>query len=265
MKKIIFTFFLLFVFFSPAISKDLYILQDNCVRCHLTSERDTEENSVISWKQSVHYRPDSGCTDCHGGDKFLNLNFKKGHVGTPTASEATAMCGKCHQNEYKAFVYLRSGSTSGKIKCAGSCVTCHGSHRIKKPDGSLINKNNCGKCHTFEKVKQLDNTIKAAQTAILTLEKRIINREQKGFPTETVKSQLETIKTAYASSFHALTTNQLIGYITEQTMDSLKRVDMKMDDSSTFRWVFEGIVVVAFLMICVVLAIYFLISVTKRK
>ncbi len=265
MRKAVFTILILFVALSPATADDLYLLQDNCVRCHLTSERNTTENSVISWKQSVHYRPDSVCIDCHEGDKFLYLDFKKGHMGIPTAFKATAMCGKCHQNEYNAFIYLRSGSASGKIKCAASCVTCHGSHKVKKADGSLINKQNCGKCHPFEKVKTLDDTIKAAQKAILEIERRILDREKKGFPSETAKSQIETIKKAYASSFHSLTTKQLIRYITDQTMVSLKQVDLKIDGSSTQRWAFEGVVVLVFLVICVVLAIYFLMSLTRRR
>ncbi|MBW1989873.1 MAG: hypothetical protein JRI97_10055, partial [Deltaproteobacteria bacterium] len=124
----------------------LFVLQDACVRCHLLGEDGRKDNSVLAWKQSVHFSAQSSCADCHGGDRLLYMDFAKGHMGLPTRAEALAACAKCHPALADPAA-TRPVAFGRQDTCTADCITCHGYHAVQKPGAHLLNAANCDPCH----------------------------------------------------------------------------------------------------------------------
>ncbi|MGK9477748.1 cytochrome b/b6 domain-containing protein [Melioribacter sp. OK-6-Me] len=98
----------------------------NCLDCH-----------EISIEKSVHYEAIE-CQDCHQ-DVVDEEHAEKGAKKVD--------CSVCHDDKVASVqtdIHHRL-----KIKNAPGCVSCHGSHEIKKPSTSLAanSKDYCSKCH----------------------------------------------------------------------------------------------------------------------
>jgi archaellum component FlaC len=134
-------------------------------------EKDLSE-PVRQWSRSVHKEIGITCSDCHGGNPAIKderaMEPKEGFKGSPSVKEIPAFCARCHSDikmmrqfnirtdqfaEYKTSVHGRRLLEKGDEKVA-TCVSCHGSHEIRKkndPASTVYHTNvpeTCGKCHS---------------------------------------------------------------------------------------------------------------------
>ncbi|MBU0994264.1 MAG: hypothetical protein KJ737_17370 [Proteobacteria bacterium] len=238
-------------------SDSLFLLQDNCVRCHLTCEAPGKGISAVNWKKSVHFGPDTGCADCHGGNKFLAMDFKKGHMGLPDGQEINDMCGKCHINEYKNMKSRKKFIHKTKKICEATCVTCHGYHNTGKADLSVINQKNCATCHSFEKVIPLESVVHRIQSKIKLIEETIAVRSEEHFPVTVPIRDLSNARTNLAISFHSLMSEELLNYLNNDLMASLMDIENKMSGTAPGKWLFQGMMILLFLLLCLILIKYY--------
>ncbi len=237
-------------------SEKLFVLQDNCVKCHLWSESTLGENSVVQWKNSVHFRPGSACADCHGGDRLFSMEFKKGHMGVPNPHETVAMCEKCHAQEVRDFVNRPLPQDPEKA-CTLSCVDCHGHHRVEAAHGGLVNTSACGQCHTPEKAASLMETIGKTEAVFAATEKRISSHQQAGLPTESLTEELGTIQRRYAQSFHKMRLSTMETFLNINIQEALTDLEQKTNVMTPKKLQMRAMVVVGFLaLLSLVLGLY---------
>jgi predicted CXXCH cytochrome family protein len=143
-----------------------------CIECH---SKQTEKRLFVptaSIAQSVHSSLDMPCAACHGGDPREPTERahdpSKGYRGKPSAKDVPELCGSCHANatfmrRFSAQIgidQLAMYNISEHHKAiergedrAATCISCHGSHGIKRASdaASPINRKNvvatCAKCH----------------------------------------------------------------------------------------------------------------------
>lgn len=249
MARRIFFLSVLFWALSPALAADepLFLLNDTCVRCHLTGERSGFENSVTAWREGVHFRADTACADCHGGDRYASLPMlKKGHMGKFGEGEIVPLCGRCHVTESEDFMRKPSGPVDAP-RCKATCVTCHEHHRVEKPRAAgLVSEKHCGSCHSFSKAKDLLEAVNLVDKAVMSVEKALAARRDAGLPVESAERELVEIKKDYARIFHSGTARTLPGEIREKALADLGRLAASLKSDSPGRWKVEGFVVTAF-------------------
>ena len=129
------------------VEKPLYLLEirdeKSCEGCH----QKIDPGMYKQWAESVHFRTNVGCADCHGTDHEAVFSAK-GKVSAGT-------CGKCHEREVADFaesghataeddvvVNARFLLQSPAIQQEG-CLVCH-SIGARFEDGSV---GACNKCH----------------------------------------------------------------------------------------------------------------------
>jgi hypothetical protein len=245
-------------------SEKVFLLQDSCVRCHFLCENKAKENSVIAWKKSVHFRPDSGCSDCHGGDRFFYMDFKPGHMGIPDRAQTVVMCEKCHEPQVHDFVQRRR-PVPGKTMCAATCVNCHGYHRVAKADSGIITKTTCGGCHSLEPAQKIFSATKAVETTMDAVKEKRGQYQEAGFPVRSIKTELESIQRQYSRAFHSVPLSKLEEHLASRIMDSLHGLMEKMERSTPAKWWAQGVAALAFLAAVIILLAFFQKAVNKRK
>lgn len=144
---------------------------NSCAECHMNLEKELSE-PVRQWSKSIHKEIGVTCHDCHGGNPGIKdenaMDVSAGFIGTPSPKEIPALCAKCHADakmmrqfnirtdqlaEYKTSVHGRRLFEKKDEKVA-TCVSCHGSHDIRKksdPASSVFHTNvpeTCAKCHS---------------------------------------------------------------------------------------------------------------------
>ncbi len=234
----------------------LTLLNDNCVRCHLTCERNGKPNSVLLWKKSVHYTSNSGCADCHGGNRYLDLKFNKGHIGLPDKRESEQMCGQCHQYEYEQMAKRNLKGILNGSKCSVSCIDCHGHHNIEPSTVHCINAGNCSRCHSPDHANDLIGTIRLADSKLKSLKKQIQKRIRKRYPAASSIADLEKLNYEFKAVFHEITMKELSKVIRSQTLVSATKLQTAIDDTKPTNWYVQGACVILFLSLCFVLTLY---------
>jgi hypothetical protein len=130
----------------------------NCYRCHY---KDNPNGAMPAneFFQSVHGKlvtegdPKAPqCQNCHGGHNIQKVDSQ---LSTVNFRNVAYTCGKCHKREYGNYIQSIHGTAllDKHIQSAPTCTTCHGKHRILKPDNpestiyplNVINV--CSKCH----------------------------------------------------------------------------------------------------------------------
>ncbi len=264
MKKYFFLLFLLLVLVSKTTAQDrLFLLQDNCIKCHLWCETKSGENSVVKWKRSVHFRPDTACADCHGGDRLLYLDFKAGHMGMPDRNQSVGMCEQCHEQAVRDFIGRKVSQTKNN-KCTVSCVDCHGHHQIEKPDAPAMFQRTCRKCHSPDKAAAIANTIQKTESRLAFVEAEIKSHETSGLPVLTPKEMLKDIQRQYARGFHKNTFSKQEPFLTGELSYAIDDLEDRLGRSAPNQWHIQGYMVIAFLgLICVLLTAY--LATLKKK
>ncbi|MFZ6032945.1 MAG: cytochrome c3 family protein [Melioribacter sp.] len=121
-KAVLFTACSLFILFNHELNAQDF----NCLDCH-----------EVSIEKSVHFEAIE-CQDCHQ-DVVDEEHMDKGAEKVD--------CTMCHDDKMASVendIHHRL-----KIKNAPGCVSCHGSHNVKKPSNSLSTNSRtyCSKCH----------------------------------------------------------------------------------------------------------------------
>ncbi|MFO7653675.1 MAG: cytochrome c3 family protein [Candidatus Krumholzibacteriia bacterium] len=134
----------------------------SCLRCHRDPDAIGEDAAALvgDWGRSVHAEVGVGCHDCHGGnpdppladdmDAAMDPAWEPNpYLGAPGATTVPAFCGECHADPafMRRFVpdpridQLQEYWTSGHGQAlregdtaVATCVTCHGSHLVLRPD-----------------------------------------------------------------------------------------------------------------------------------
>jgi len=228
-----------------------FMLESKCVLCHLLGESTGKGNSVIGWNKSVHARADSMCSDCHGGSETFYMELKKGHIGLPEKKRITDLCGKCH-GAAKADTLGRPKGKPGEFKCAITCADCHGYHFVPKSDVSLINKTNCGSCHSFNKAESLYRTAVSAQNTFDSAEKKIEFLKKHNLPILSATRDLKKIRKDFSRAFHSQPVERTEKAIIN-VMAALEELDARIEESSPRQWYTQGAIILLFLFLAVFL------------
>ena len=257
MKQMIYILLLILGITLPVSAEDrLFLLQDNCVRCHLLYEIRAEENSVLSWKDSVHFLPDASCSDCHGGDRYLRMEFRKGHMGKPSFSESIAMCENCHKTEVTLFKDSYRGN-AGKKACEASCISCHDPHRTLSLKGSEIFGKTCSSCHSSENSLGILQKIKEVETVSADIESSAGKKERMGLPVDTHMAKFHDIYKTYVNAIHKMNMGQLERHISENVLPGLYELQSDTGPFSIIKWQIKGIFIIMFFTILFVLLVIY--------
>ena len=115
--------------------------ENECIRCHeLKSQESNIHIDIDGYSNSVHFRQNIGCKDCHQNIKDAS------HENVKEAGKVN--CQQCHQ---KKNLHSKDGSVS--------CYECHRRHQIydvKSSKSSVYWKNldyTCGRCHFHQSRK----------------------------------------------------------------------------------------------------------------
>ena len=148
---------------------------NTCVNCHIDLS-DEFEVLVKKFDNDVHNKQGLSCAGCHGGDPTAedpdeSMDPKKGFVGVPSTLDIPNFCGECHSNPRFIRTYNPSLPTDQMDKYSTShhgqslkqgdkkvaqCVSCHGTHDIRKvkdPISKVYPTNvpsTCAICHSNE-------------------------------------------------------------------------------------------------------------------
>ena len=122
--------------------------ETSCEGCHQKIDSGMDKQ----WRESVHFRVNVGCADCHGEDHEA-VFAAKGQV-------SAGVCGKCHEKEVTAFA--QSGHAGAELAALSDarflaqspamqedgCMGCH-SVGARFADGSVGGCNTCHPSHEF--------------------------------------------------------------------------------------------------------------------
>lgn len=255
--------FLLFANTPAEAREKMFLLQDQCVRCHLLAENQGREHPVVAWKKSAHFRPDTSCADCHGGDRFFTMEFKKGHMGIPSPAETLAICVKCHEKE-KADFENRFTGRAGNYACTVSCVHCHGHHQVEKAHAGLVDENACGTCHAFSRADRIRKRLEATQELFGAVRTNLMEREEAGFPVLDAQKKLNDLEKSFTRAFHAVPMETLDRRLSLEVLLPLEELKKRTNHKPVRNWRWHGLIILAVLFAAAFLAGLYLKSVNKK-
>jgi hypothetical protein len=260
------TIVLLLMAFRPVVASaadSSFLLNDQCVQCHLTGEQTGRPNSVLAWKQSVHFRPDAGCTGCHGSDRFVRQAFRKGHIGLPDRSRITEMCGACHEEQQKQF--LEKISTAGPVMCAVTCTDCHDYHLVRPSGSGLINPATCGRCHPADRAAGLAAGLARLETRFREVAVVMENHRQGRIPVDTAGRKLDVARKELSRVLHSRKFDEVLKHIQTQANGDLDAIEEGLADFSPRTWRLEGIIVTGVLILAFVLVMAYMAGLKKKE
>jgi hypothetical protein len=265
MGRYLLTVFLLLVIAGAAwpAADTTFLLNDQCVQCHLAGEQTGRPNSVLAWKQSVHFRPDAGCAGCHGGDRFVRQAFRKGHIGLPDRSRITEMCGACHGEQQKQF--LEKMSTAGPTMCAVTCTDCHDYHQVRPSGSGLINPVTCGRCHPGDRAEALAAELGRLETRFREVTATLENHQQGRIPVDTVRRRLAAVKTEMSRTLHSRKFDEVLKYLRTQANGELDAIENRLSDFSPRTWRLEGVAVTGALVLAFALVLVYLAGLKRKE
>jgi hypothetical protein len=226
------------------------VAQDNstvCIQCH-AGQSGKGGKPVQPWKESIHAASGISCHDCHGGDSkdaANAMNTDRGFLGVPKETGIPAFCGRCHVGILTE--YLQSGHGKALGKGGPTCVTCHGSHEIRKVTLELINEKSCSRCHTYERAAGIKAAMEQTERQIMGIENRLARFKGEGVDTEASDKSLFAMRNNYHSLFHEVNTTKVTSE-SARIQGELTRLDQtlqKVDDQRAKRKIAGAFVVAA--------------------
>lgn len=178
--------------------------QSVCLECHelLTGPGSL---SVKPWRTSIHAEYGISCHDCHGGDPrdFANaMEKERGFLDLPKEAEIPSFCGRCHVGIMEDYLQSAHGKTTGPKR--PTCVTCHGSHDVKKATLDLINEKSCSRCHPYERSADIKAAMEETEGLIAHSDRRIRQVKSMGIDTEIIEKGLFSTRNSYRRLFHSV-------------------------------------------------------------
>ncbi len=230
---------------SVAVAQGSFMERDMCVRCHLLGPNLGAPNPVLSWRRSAHFRPDSSCADCHGGDRHFYAGLQRGHIGLFGPDETVEMCGECHPRE-TALQRGRAPVSESGYKCTVSCVHCHGYHEVEESDTGLINERTCGRCHAFDKAAAQKKALDAVTARMELIEKRVRSLKEERFPSGGAEIELAKAGEELSETVHGKRTGKFQA-AAAGIIDILDDAEGMLERASPTRWYLLGAAVMVFL------------------
>ncbi len=175
-----------------------------CIQCHSGQGGHLEE-PVLLWKNSIHAANGNSCHGCHGGDPTdfgMAMSPQRGFVGVPEPDDIPAFCGRCHVGVLEDY----KDSAHGQALGAGgpNCVTCHGSHGVKKASSDLINAEDCSRCHEYGRAENIKAAIVETDQVIDGLEQSLAKLYRVGIDTEGLKGAVFAERNRFHRIFHSV-------------------------------------------------------------
>lgn len=180
--------------------------QTVCLQCH-GSQTGRGGAAVKPWQGSIHAENGTSCHDCHGGDPkdAVNaMNPARGFLGVPKEIEIPSFCGRCHIGIKDDYLQSAHGKALGKG--GPTCVTCHGSHDVKKATLDIINEKNCSRCHTYARAAELKAAMEQTEKRIGVIEERLKVYKGEGVDTDAREKALFSARNRYHRLFHEVNT-----------------------------------------------------------
>jgi len=175
-----------------------------CLQCH-SAQTGRANAPVKPWQGSIHAENGISCHSCHGGDAKDIVNAmspERGFLGAPKERAIPDFCGRCHIGIKADFLRSAHGRALGKG--GPVCVTCHGSHDIKKASLDLINEKSCTRCHTYDRAKLIRDAMEQTEATLTGLAKRIEAYKGKGVDTAALEKTLFAQRNQFRSLFHVV-------------------------------------------------------------
>lgn len=173
-----------------------------CLQCH-SAQTGRANAPVKPWQGSIHAENGISCHNCHGGDSKDIVNAmspERGFLGAPKERTIPDFCGRCHIGIKADFLRSAHGRALGKG--GPVCVTCHGSHDIKKASLDLINEKSCTRCHSYDRAKLIRGAMEQTESTLDRLSLRIEAFKGKGVDTAALEKTLFAQRNQYRSLFH---------------------------------------------------------------
>ena len=161
-----------------------------CIQCH-AAQAGRLSQPVVLWQNSIHSEHGITCNACHGGDPMDAANSMdpaRGFRGVPAPTAVPGVCGGCHMGITRYYMNSAHGRALGRG--GPTCVTCHGSHGIVSASLALIDKKNCGVCHSFDKALTIRSAMVKTDGMLKAIEKRIKVLRSQGIETDPLEKKL---------------------------------------------------------------------------
>lgn len=234
-------------FFLMPFAGDMPEEESACLGCHASDIMKDEYKGIpAQWKRSWHYQNDISCHDCHGGDhkdpKTAMSTSHRGFLGVPKSKEIPEFCGKCHIGVYNNYVESGHGIALLERGEGPSCVTCHGSHAIKKASMDIINVKRCSKCHTFERAQTIKKALFEIEQRITDVDESLKDLKTYGMGSEDLDKELFRTHAEFRVLFHT-TSVDLVESRSNEFTGKLDHIDSEIDaiyDKLDFRSNFSG-------------------------
>lgn len=189
---------------GPSLAEDTV-----CLQCHGGQEGRLGA-PVGLWQTSVHAANGISCHDCHGGDPTdfgMAMDPSNGFLGVPEYAEIPAFCGRCHLGVREDYAV----SAHGKALERGGpqCVVCHGNHAVQTATIELINEQNCGRCHSYDRAAKIKDAIGQTEATLQQLEGQLGELHRVGIATEKISGQLFASRNDFRRLFHTVNVEKM--------------------------------------------------------
>lgn len=207
-----------------------------CISCHSSEKMKLEFRDITdSWQASWHGQNGISCEHCHGGDPkdaAMSMSRQRGFTGSPRFRDVPEFCGKCHVGILANFLESDHGKALRAGRKAPNCVTCHGSHGIRKANIEIINEQLCMRCHSYERAKIMKQAIFLTELKIDHLENNLQELQREGIFVEENAKSLFSTQAEFRTLFHTVDVT-LVKDRTEEITAKLDQIDKNIQD--TFR------------------------------
>jgi len=153
-----FTFGLILMSLSAALSVSTQSAENGCISCHQQPDFYAQYPKLHEYYQqylvSPHQQAGVTCDDCHGGNASAK-SVEKAHVGVlPMSDRNSAVhyqkqpetCGQCHGDKRRQFLKSKHYAALMDQRSAPTCTTCHPA-MSRRPELRIIVLNACRNCH----------------------------------------------------------------------------------------------------------------------
>lgn len=176
-----------------------------CIQCHAGQGSEELSAPVALWRQSIHAANGISCHDCHGGDPTdfaMAMSPERGFIGVPDHADIPEFCGRCHVGVQEDYAESAHGLA---VEAGGAqCVTCHNAHDVKKAEISLINEQDCSRCHEYGRAGEIKSAILETEQLIDGIESDLEEMHSRGIATSQLSGELFDIRNRYRRLFHSV-------------------------------------------------------------
>jgi hypothetical protein len=195
--------------------------KDYCVICHEQQTQDRLKKPVAEWRASVHGTAGKRCESCHGGnpalnDRLLAHALKSNFRGKPDRKKDTEYCGRdgCH---VKAAEQFKRGPHYLSVMKSGEpgCVTCHGSHKVRRSSIDVISEKSCTACHPADYSRDIVKLIGEIDRGISRIDGNLVLLADKRAEVKALQDRLNNTR----HLFH-----QMVHVFSREDMETTKRI-----------------------------------------